>query len=374
MKNLVLNFSYLVLISTFSSCSTTSGSQQQDPVKIKKPITHPNPSGKNHSSIAVKPTNPTPPVEVEFSNFFERVASPDKDFTEKDRQLFITFPSSPNSGSIHEAAIVIGILRDIVTPVGGHKSTFREVDIAASNNTENANAVIETPSTRVEPSLVLETRCRERGVDCISALSRNPHLRSHAVYNMALDASRFEGNSPLFLQNLLATIKTETENWGDLARKLGLDTQPVDSQTTPVSASAPASELNQTSQPTITASAEENSAASQILAKAAEYAGKEDYDRAISEARKINEGTDNYSAAQDSLKNWANRAVQDLRRQAANQYRSSSSTTEPNTKKSHLEKAKNFLEIALAKYPEASTLDTVKENLEIINKELNRLK
>jgi hypothetical protein len=360
-----------VLSSLLIACSTSPISQQQEPVKGRR--------GGGHSGSIAKPVGqvtakkaPVPvPIESEYSEFFERLSSADKDFTEKDRQAFLTFAPNPPAGTIHQAAIVVGILRDIVTPVGGQKTTFREMDLAAKQSAEgkDSTSVIETTPAKVEPSMIIESRCREKGVDCVAALANNPHLRTHAVYTLALEASRFEGNSPLFVQNLTAALKTEIQSWGDLAKKMGMDVQAVGS---PVTESSPPTSNPEA--PAVTVSPDENTAANQSLAKAIEYAGKEDLEKAIAEARKIKQGTDIYQTAQENLKTWANKVVQDLRRQAANQYRSSSGTNETIGKKSHLEKAKVFLEVAIAKYPEASTLETVKENLEIINNELGRLK
>ena len=363
--------SAITCISLLAACATT-GSQQQEPARRRKPISHPAPASKTGDvqPVKIEAVSETRTNELDYAGFFEKVSSPNQNFTEKDRQQFLAFPANPQPGTLHEAAIVVGILRDIVTPIGGHRSTFREVDMAAAQNAENSSSVIDQGSKKIEPHLILETRCREKGVDLITAISTNPHLRSYAIYNLTLDASRFDGNSPLFLQNLLNALKTETQSWGDLARKMGMDVQPVGAEGT-LSPQSPSPEAQA---PTITASPEENSVAHQIMTKATEYAGKEDYEKAVVEARKVPQGTDHYASAQESLKGWANRAVQDLRRQAASQYRSSSSMPESTGKKSHLQKAKNYLEIAITKYPEASTLDTVKENLEIINKELERLK
>jgi hypothetical protein len=353
-----------------TACASTPGQQQSEPVKKRKSPGKTTAIVKPTGPALVKVTPPPPPPELEYGQFFERVSSSSKDFTERDRQAFLKFPVNPTAGTIHEAAIVVGILRDIVTPVGGKKTTFREVDVnAAQPGTNPSTSVIEPEATKTDSSTSFESRCREKGVDCVSALSANSYLKTYPIYTLALDASKDSGNSQAFAQNLVNTLKSETQSWGDLAKKLGMDVTIV----APVDAS-PEDASPDTETADVPATAEDNELSHSTMAKAVEHAAREEYEKAVIEVRKIKKGTDNYQIAQDHLKNWANRAVQDLRRQAANQYRSSSSTSEPINKKAYLEKAKGLLETAVSKFPEASTLDTVKENLDIIKKELARLK
>jgi hypothetical protein len=138
-------------------------------------------------------------------------------------------------------------------------------------------------------------------------------------------------------------------------------------------------EVNQeTADPTLAGSSimttpEGNTEAEKLLTKAQEFATREDFDRAIAEAKKVPEGTQSFVGAQNNIKNWADKAVQALRKQAAQQFRSSSAAGDAMGKKTYLTKARSYLQDALAKYPEASSLDTIKENIEIIDKELGRL-
>ena len=333
-------------------------------------------------------------AEAEYSTFYTRMAIPENEYTDKDRQMLTTLPSSPSGGTMHEAALVVGLIRDTLAPLARGPKTFKEVDTTpnAGVNTTSPNAVVIGDQPQVDRSRVLETRSRERGVDIISALASNPHLKTLGIYSMAWDASRLEGNSQIFGQNLLTVIKTEVLLWGDLARRLGLETQAVaavpPTQTEPTTASdGLADGVSPSASPSVSPSATlpveslavpqlpvDNVEAAKTLSKAQDLALKENFEKAVIEARKISQGAENYTLAQENIKTWANKSVQDMRRQAANQYRLSSATNDTGGKKAYLNKAKTYLQDALTKYPEASTLDTVKENLEIIEKELEHLK
>ncbi len=324
-------------------------------------------------------------ADAEYNLFFARMAIPENEFTERDRITFGSFPSSPSGGTVHEAALVVGILREVLTPVGGLTALQgKEMDTTStpSTNSSNPNAVIATPESQVDQRRVLESRAREKGLDIVSALASNPYLKTEGIFAMAWDASRIEGNSQVFVQNLATVIKTETRLWLDLAKRMGIEPPMTPQSNSDMAATKPVIETTTTPTPTpiptseslaVPASEADNMEANKFMGKALEWAQKENYEKAIVEARKVAQGTEPFLSAQESIRTWANKAVQELRRQAANQFRSGTSTNDAAVKKSYLTKAKNNLEEAINKYPEASTLDTVKENLDIITQELGRI-
>jgi hypothetical protein len=371
------------------SCATGLGKSTTEPAKSSKVHAgSTTASGKAASRPSSRKIPKALSADAEYNLFFARMAIPENDYTERDRVTFNSFPPSASGGTIHEAALVVGLLREVLTPVGGQATArFKDTETSthSSTNTSNPNAVIATtesqPESHIDQRRVLESRAREKGLDLVSALASNPYLRNQGIFTMAWDASRIEGNGQVFIQNLAAVIKTETRLWLDLAKRMGIEPV-VTSQTASASvAMKPVSEdesANATP-PTpmseslaIPATEAENAEATKSMGKAMEWAQKEDYEKAIMEARKVTQGTNQYPNAQENIKSWANKAVQELRRQAANQFRSGTSTNDASAKKSYLTKAKNNLQDAITKYPEASTLDTVKENLEIISKELER--
>ncbi len=384
MKHSYLTSNILAVGLLAFSCAGNQGKNSPEPVKPVKANTSAQ-TTKPVVKIGAKKAGKAFSPEAEYSSFYARMAVSENEYTDKDRQMFTSFPPSPSGGTMHEAALVVGLIRDALTPVTAGAKNFKEVDTTpnAGVNTTSPTAVVIGDQPQVDRTRVLETRSRERGVDIISALASNPYLKTQGIYSLAWDASRLEGNSQVFGQNLLTVIKTEVLLWGDLARRLGLETQAVaavppaqaeatSTTGTPADSAAPAA-TPQTENLSTPLTPAENAEAAKILGKAQDLALKESFEKSVIEARKISQGAENYTLAQEYIKTWANKAVQDMRRQAANQYRLSSATNETGSKKAYLNKAKTFLQDALTKYPEASTLDTVKENLEIIEKELERL-
>ena len=316
------------------------------------------------------------PAEAEYNLYYARLVVPENDFTDKDRATFNAMPAAPAGGSVHEAALVVGMLRDVLSPVSATTTAPKETVPPATPgvNSSNPSAVIATPETSLDTRRILESRSREKGVDLASALAGNSYLKNQAVYNMVWDAVRIEGNSQAFVQNVAVILRTETRLWTDFAKRLGLEpaqeSKPVITDTTPAASGTEPATPAET--PVAPLSASANEEALKSLNKAMDLAQKENFEKAVIEARKVPQGSDQYATAQENIKTWSNKAVQELRRQAANNFRAGTSTNDPGAKKTYLNKAKNSLQEALTKYPEASTLDTVKENLDIISSELER--
>lgn len=371
MRNSSLKFAALATIIIPISCSTAP---KKTIVEPKRPQQRQIQSTEIKVPVVTKSTakrSPSVSVDAEYAAFFSRMVVPENDYTEKDRQIFSSIPASPSGGTIHEAALVIGVLRDVLTPIGAQ----RELPLSSDGASLSRHS--------------LQSKTQEKGVDLIEALSSNPYLKGRAIYLMAHDALQKGGNSPSFVQTLYAVIRKETSEWEQFASKLAATSQSSNSATIATLPASPSAGLGDAKQPlptpavtspnanpvntTSSGLTEPSSEGAQILAKAQELAAKEQIEQAILAAKKIPQTSESYSAARQNIKIWSDRATQDLRKQAAYQYRASSATNDPSGKRVYLSKARSLLEEALARYPESSNLETIKENLEIINGELNRL-
>lgn len=305
-------------------------------------------------------------LDVTYEAFFARLVSLENKFTEKDRQILVNLPARPTPGTIQEAAIVVGVLREVLTPRGNDDSS-------------------QTPSAPQS----LELRAQDKEVDIIGALASNPYLKTSALFTMALEAVTQTSNTQAFSEKLLSTIRTEILNWNALAAKLepnrasnhqsitsNANATPIEltpANSTGVPTPSPTNALQTPAQNSAESPAGDSDA-SLLLSQALELAAKAQLAEAIGTAKKIPANSAAFESAKQNIRVWSDRATQDLRKQAAQQYRASSSVSDPSGKKVYLSSAKNLLEEAINKYPDSSNLDTIKENLEIIDEELGRLK
>jgi hypothetical protein len=373
MRKNCLKFATLAAVTLPISCSTATKKSIVEPHKTQSRQAH---VTETKTPILTKSGAKRPSsvsVDAEYAAFFSRMVVSENDYTENDRQIFNSIPPSPSGGTIHEAALVIGVLRDVLTPIGAQRELARASD--GANVSRNS----------------LQSKTQEKGLDLIESLSSNPYLKGRTVYLMAHDALQKGGNSSGFAQNLYSVLRKETSDWEQFATKLASTPQSPNSATAatvPTSAPnaltdakppipSPGVTSSNTSPDQVSTSSngltEPSAEGAQILAKAQELAAKEQIEQAILAAKKIPQNSESYTAARQNIKIWSDRATQDLRKQAAYQYRASSATNDPSGKRVYLAKARSLLEEALTRYPESSNLETIKENLEIINGELSRL-
>ncbi len=323
-----------------------------------------------------------------------RMSNVGTNFTARDRQFVISLPSNSPAGSLTESATVIGILRDILTPPGGManppNSPLEREQIGTSQSADTSVVPRQMPQQKLGNSL--EDRVREKGLDLVNAISVNSMLKNAAVYAWIWNAMQMEGNSELFRQNLESVIKSEANLWQEIAVKVGLQKEetpeafkPAQNLASQQAVPQPTSEPSSIASPSLPASLPvtpstaslsipmTDAEAAKALSLAQDAAAIENFEKAVKEAVKIPNTAANFELAQENLRVWSNRAVTDLRKKAAFEYRTATSYTDPGSKKNGLIKAKAHLEDALNKFTFASNLDTVRDNLKMIEGELSKL-
>ncbi|MEI6834929.1 MAG: hypothetical protein WCL28_13150 [bacterium] len=388
MANLTVITANLIVASILVACVTTSKKNLPIPAQSSKQTSAQAIGQSTAETIGIARTNPgmkqvpqAIAADAEYSAFFARLVFLENDYTEKDRQILRKIPAAPSGGTIHEAALVVGLLRDVLTPIGV-SSRLPDTESPSTRLDSRGNMPTPTATSKFVGSRAIELRAQGVGLDLIGALANNPYLKGRTVYKMAFDALMLGGNSPIFTDNLRATIQSESAGWGQFAIQLGTkggltvqDNMPAPANGTTDAQGGNNLTLNSQSNTSqaVSATAGLTSGSALLLAKAQELAAKDQIEQAITTAKMVPESSETYSVAKLNIKTWSDRATQDLRKQAANQYRASSGTPDSNGKKVYLSKARTLLEEALTKYPDSSNLETIKENLEIINQELNRL-
>ncbi|MCX6130965.1 MAG: hypothetical protein NTX25_18145, partial [Proteobacteria bacterium] len=91
------------------------------------------------------------------------------------------------------------------------------------------------------------------------------------------------------------------------------------------------------------------------------------------QAARIENSDPFFDQAKEKIKVYSNRAVQDLRQKAAQAFQNAMPVADDRAKLAYLKQAKDLLELALKEYPTADQLDTVRENLAVITRDLSGL-
>jgi hypothetical protein len=209
----------------------------------------------------------------------------------------------------------------------------------------------------------LEALALEKQLDLPSALEQNNLLKNFVIYQQVVRALRNSNNSPEFITKVKDVIDRQASQWtGEGAQALFDSTQGMEDD----------SEMN--SGITRNAVADLRSGDSLLMEAQSLAAGKKFKD-AITKASQVNNRSPLYDTAQEKIITFSTEAVQELRRKAAQAFQNAIPVADIKARTAYLEQAKSHLEDALKNYPQAPAdqLSTVRENLAVIARDLERL-
>jgi hypothetical protein len=293
-----------------------------------------------------------------------------KPLTEADRQAVRTLDAQANP--LEEAIMLLTALRHLAAePSGDQEQGFVSRDISAGTPDQDetvAQADTQAEEANAQTATLLVTAIQELEINLQpwQALDRNPFLQLPRVYQFASQAIANLGDPPRDRQNLRELLQQRANTWANLTRSMPgaqaeTDTQPAGSQMESKSIDLKRYSL-----------ADLNRGDS-LLRQAQKFAERQEYKRAIKFAGRISNQDPMFPTAKEKIKEFSNRAVQDLRQKAAQAFQSALPVNDRNTKAAYLEQAKQYLVKALEEFPEADQLGTVKENLAVISKDLESL-
>lgn len=196
-------------------------------------------------------------------------------------------------------------------------------------------------------------------VDLIDLIENNPFLQSVEVYHLLLRVREYPTSEEA--GNLIATT---------IQNKLTYFTEFVDL----VSAML---QKNKEKEDSVVEVKPEDikPKAEDLLNQAEELLSLDRYSEAITVLKQIEKGDRSYELAQQKIFFISNKAVEDLRRQAALAYQKANHiNTDFEAREAHLQEAKKYLEAALELYPHAEHIGRVRRNLKVIDDNLNFLK
>ena len=303
--------------------------------------------------------------------FVKRNSGTDTPFTEADRQFFNQLPLSPVSGSVTEAAVVLGLTKMVLYPKDQNQATFRESDIE--------KGPVAAEAKTLTPQISLEGLCSEHGVMLATAIRENPLLGSMPVAQQIIAALQAGAHSPEFEGQINTALRQHMAGWQQLSSVLLM---PVG--VAPSAIAGPPGSAQMAGPPAnvaITGAASEVlpvlGSAPQVVssgdnAEAQVMADRGDFRAAVQRAGGIPNSSGLYTKAQDKIKEFSNLGVQDLRRKAAAAFQTAMPISDPRTRAEYLKQAKRLLEDAIKNFPDASQLPTVRENLRVISRDLEK--
>lgn len=361
----------------------TGGTQKNRGKETKVDVAPQSPGSETlKPSAGMAPLVLAPVPDSQIAEFASRHALSVAGLTPADEQLLRRMPNKPQPGSIHEAALVLGVVKSM-NPVNTNKQDFEESDLSESSGGDAGGRTRNSApgNNRDETAPSLEKISLQRGIDLPGAVAVNPFLQGATVIRLISMAAEKGGNSQAFQDRLKSAINKQISEWRGLAARYG---------TAGESNPEPSNAVNQTDQndlsaspnPTIdsaaivagTGAVHDLHSSDVVLNEAIRLANEGQWEKAIVTLQRIQRDSPLFQSSREKIQDFSNTAVRDMRLQAAKAFAAANQANDTGTRVAYLQKAKDLLESAIEKYPDATQLGTVRENLTVINRDLDYLK
>lgn len=360
--------SKLVSVAVFASilASACSTPQRRPRGPMQAPIEKEGqkvPGGEIHVSQGQSPAVPSDsPASADIPGLWSRVTTLSTPLAEEDlMKATQLYPTQPNS--LEEAVFVVTQLRML----------RREWEKKTSSQTQDLHTQETADKTA---GLSLEKTFAELQVDLAGVIKSNPNMQNHESLLLAKQLLATTKNSDSYRAGVIAALKEKGAAWPDVIAE---DVAPAAGEVSTPSTETPASAVTPAAAGEVPATPVPGQAPASnldlmgsdtLLINAQKLADKRDYKGALEHVSRIKPEDPFYAQAQEKQKQYSNRAVKDLRAKAAEAFSNAAPLNDSNVKSNYLRQAKMYLEQALNDFPLADGLDTVKENLDAVNRGL----
>ncbi len=312
--------------------------------------------------VAEVPATETPlPIATDLNRTFNRLNDPTMQLMDEDiRTATALHPTTP--GSMEEAVLVLAQLR--LLKIQTEQTTkFQSRDLYEQGQEPK-------PAAASQPSM--EKLFKDLNINLVNSFNQNNNLKNLATLGLVKSLLDHTSNSASFDQSMQSIIDVEASKWTALQKPARPSESPE--VTAAASAEAPSVPVTETSSVTsqdIHTAATDLKRSDAILMASQKLADKGEFKQAIDQAARIDNRDPFFDQAKEKIKVYSNRAVQDLRQKAAQAFQNAMPVADNRAKAAYLKQARDLLEQALKDYPTADQLDTVRDNLAVISRDLS---
>jgi tetratricopeptide (TPR) repeat protein len=369
----------LVTLATVPACVTSRphGTAQTSTAKAiaankTKPLAKEGHKTQDGHDVAAPVSAQTPdaaPVASNLTRTFNRLSDPTMRLMDEDIRAATALHPAPK-GSMEEAVLILAQLR-LLKVQTEQSSKFQSRDLYEQGEGDQA-AVAPNPNL---PSM--EKQFRDLDIDLVTSFNQNTHLKNLSTLALVKSLLEQTSNSPTFQSGMQTIIDQEAEKWAALQKttKPGEQPTPEAAASVPSDGVAAAPAEPEPSLSTVPGDGPSGPAdikrSDAILMQSQKLADKGEFKQAIDFAARIDNRDPFFDQAKEKIKIYSNRAVQDLRQKAAQAFQNAMPVADNRAKAAYLKQAKELLEQALKDYPVADQLDTVRDNLSVITRDLS---
>lgn len=365
----------LFTLATVPACVTSrsAGPTHSNSAKKDNAANKPKPLAKEgqktqQNETGATPTAPSPAAAPgDLNRTFTRLSDPTMQLMDEDIHT-ATALHPATKGSMEEAVVILAQLR-LLKVQTDQSSKFQSHDLYETGEGKAATPPAQQPS--------MEKQFRDLDIDLVTSFNQNGNLKNLPTLALVKSLLEHTSNSPQFNDGMQAVMDAEARKWAALQK--GTTEAPaavLPEPVAPVPPPAPVAVAPVEPSPPLptgdihTAPADLKRSDS-ILMQSQRLADKGEFKQAIDQAARIQDPDPFYDQAKEKIKIYSNRAVQDLRQKAAQAFQNAMPVADNRAKAAYLKQAKDLLEKALKDYPVADQLETVKDNLAVITRDLS---
>lgn len=366
-----MNTPYIVLILALATACVSPGPRQDDPVaraRIQKAAKNNSKKPTKDGQVAAKATKPTQtaaaaaPVLAPTTDELYGILLKPKLTVEEATLLSKPQSAKPEGQAPSNLEIANSVLAML------HRCLLEGENRPQAPLAPTDPAVTEAPKAL---ACHLEADAQGQKIDLAAVLAANPHLQnpqSAALFLrvIALEPFSDSHSQELLLDALHATSRPWQALTAELDQKRAALAQ-VEAAGAPAVGPAvdPSKPLNYAPW--------EYHQDEALLAKADELIAQGRYEEVVQLLRKVDKSNVFYTAAQEKLIDACNQAAQRLRSQAAAAFQSAIPVADRRARMEYLTQAEEYLQKALTQFPEAEQSETIRQNLDVIQKNLQAL-
>lgn len=298
--------------------------------------------------------------------FYERALQKDYVLIPDDAQHANALVKQPLTQPKHlgEACLVLFAAHTVLAGLSQQKP-FNERDIT-------------DPENKLVSLLTLEQEAQKLGIDIAQGLRTNSLLKNLDIIQLlqeSLDVSSDTAPYKESLRALLVSTKDRSPVVAPVPAVVApavvapIVTKPAPAGvTTPVEPiPAPPAVPGVAAVPPPPAPPKDNQ---DLVLNAQRLLDQKNYKEAIQLLKTVEPNDLRYAEAQAKIKKVSSLAIGELRRSAATDFQKALTINDPKAKTLYLKNAQQMLQTAIASFPDAEQIDTVKQNLQVINKNL----
>lgn len=334
-------------------------------------------------------------LRISLSRFVSKFTLPGASLTVDDRELITRLVESNEGSFLEEASLVLGLVAmSLSKPDEFNQAKLDEPNLVSSD-LKNESDLDEDRSLlsqavkeeelepREEPNARggelewssetnLEALLTIAKLDLAQALQTNPYLKSYDIQRLVWKSLQ-HGNNKLsegFLNSVRAALKLAAKQWVQFGKDLDAGEESLKRERSSILS---ADEFEEGVAPALEFLEGDFTDDELKLKEAQALIVQQKYIESIDLLKSIDDKGFFHAAAEEKIVEASNKAVQSYRKKAAKAFQSAIPVADTKARAAYLRDAQKYLSLAIENFPKADQIDTVRQNLEVINRNLETL-